>query len=63
MVTCFDYTESSSGLPKDRSNVSKFIMHSGFPEFTINFDILDLFFGRPDDDSVQSKHFVLYVII
>jgi len=28
----------------------------GIPECTINFDTLDLFFGRPDDDSIESKH-------
>jgi hypothetical protein len=56
VATCFDSTESSSGLPKNRSNVSK---------CTINFDTLDLFFGRPDDDSVESKHVairIFYVI-
>ena len=31
MATCFDSIESSSGLPKNRSNVSKFIVHSGIP--------------------------------
>ena len=31
MATCFDSVESSSGLPKNRSNVSKFIVHSGIP--------------------------------
>jgi len=49
MTTCFDSIESLSGLPKNRSNVSKFIVHSGIPERTINFDTLDLFFGRPDN--------------
>jgi hypothetical protein len=29
MATCFDSVESSSGLPKNRSNVSKFIVHYG----------------------------------
>ena len=28
----------------------------GIPECIINFDTLDLFFGRPDDDSVELKH-------
>jgi hypothetical protein len=28
-ATCFDSIESSSDLPKNRSNVSKFIVHSG----------------------------------
>jgi hypothetical protein len=37
MAICFDSTESSSGFPKNRYNVSKFIVHSGIP--------------RPDDDS------------
>jgi len=31
MATCFDSIESSSGFPKNRSNVSKFIVHSGIP--------------------------------
>jgi len=31
MATCFDSIESSSGLPKNRSNVSKFIVHVGIP--------------------------------
>ena len=48
-----------SGLPKNRSNVSKFIVRSGIPECTINFDTLDLFFGRPDNDSIESKHVVI----
>jgi len=67
MATCFDSTESSSGLPKKRSNVSKFIVHSGIPnafgipECTINFDTLDLFFGRPDDDSVESIHVAIRI--
>jgi hypothetical protein len=52
MATCFDTVQSSSGLPKNRYNVSKFIVHSGIsntfgiPECTINFDTLDLFFGN-----------------
>jgi hypothetical protein len=71
MATCFDSTDSSSsGLLKNRSNVSKFIVHSGIPsvwipECTTNFDILDLFFRRSDDDSIQSKHvsiIIFYVI-
>ena len=32
MATCFDCIESSSGLPKNRFNVSKFIVHSGGPK-------------------------------
>jgi len=31
MVTCFDSIESLSGLAKNRSNVSKFTVHSGIP--------------------------------
>ena len=31
MATCFDSIESSSGLAKYRSNVSKFVVHSGIP--------------------------------
>jgi hypothetical protein len=31
LATCFDSIESSSDLPKNRSNVSKFIEHSGIP--------------------------------
>ena len=31
----------------------------GIPECTKNFDTLDLFFGRPGDDSIESKHFAL----
>ena len=30
-ATCFDSNESSSGLPKNRSKVSRFIVHSGIP--------------------------------
>ena len=30
----------------------------GIPECTINLDTLDLFFGRPDDDSIVSKQFI-----
>jgi len=33
----------------------------GIPECTINFDTLDLFFGRPDDDSVESKHVAIRI--
>ena len=62
MATCFHSTESSSGLPKNRSNVSKCIVHSGIPECTINFDTLDLFFGRPQDDSIESKHVAIRII-
>jgi hypothetical protein len=29
IATCFDPIESSSGLPKNRCNVSKFIVYSG----------------------------------
>jgi len=32
MATCFGYIEPSSGLPKNRSSVSKFILHSGIPK-------------------------------
>ena len=28
----------------------------GIPECITNVDTLDLFFRRPDDDSIQSKH-------
>jgi len=31
IATRFDSTESESGLPKNRSNVSNFIVHSGIP--------------------------------
>jgi hypothetical protein len=31
MATCFDSIESSSSLPKNISNVSIFIVHSGIP--------------------------------
>ena len=68
-ATCFDSTKSSSGLLKNRSNVSKFVVHSGIPkafgipECTINFDTLDLSFRRPDDDSVESKHVALRIFV
>jgi len=68
MATCFDSIESSSGLLKNRSDVSKFIVHSGIPnvfgipECTINFDTSDLFFRRPDDDSIESKHVAIRII-
>ena len=61
MATCFDSIESSSGLLKDRSKASKFIVHFGIPECTINFDTLDQFFGRPDDDSIESKHVAIRI--
>jgi len=63
MATCFDSIETSSGLPKNRSNVSTFEVHSGIPECTIDFDTLDLFSRRPDDDSIELKHVALNVII
>jgi hypothetical protein len=72
MATCFDSIESSLGLPKNRFNVSKFMVHFntlalffgrpgrlkafGIPKCTINFDTLDHFFGRPDNDLTESKH-------
>jgi hypothetical protein len=62
MAICFDSIESSSDLLKNRSNVSKFVVHSGIPNMfgipkcTTNFDTLDLFFRRPDDDSIEPKH-------
>jgi hypothetical protein len=31
------------------------------PECTINFDTLDLFFIRPDNDSVESKHVAIRI--
>jgi hypothetical protein len=37
MATCFDSVESSSGLPKNRSNVSKFIVHSGISNTASGF--------------------------
>jgi hypothetical protein len=33
----------------------------GIPECTINFDTLDLFFGRPDNDSIESKHVAIKI--
>jgi len=30
-------------------------------ECTVNFDTFDLFFGRPDDDSIQSKHVAIRI--
>jgi hypothetical protein len=35
---------------------------SGIPEYIINFETLDLFFGRPDDDSIDSKHVAIRII-
>ena len=71
MATCFDSIEPSSGLPKNRSNVSTFIVHYGIlestivqygiPECTINFDTLDLFFERPVNDSIESKHVAIRI--
>jgi len=68
-ATFFNSIESSSGLLEKISNVSTFIVHSGIPEAynrccsqykstrvpkcTINVDKLDLFSGRPDDESVE----------
>jgi hypothetical protein len=46
-----------------------FIVHSGvpsafgIPECTINFYTLDLFFRRPDDDSVESKHVAIRILL
>jgi len=31
------------------------------PECTVNVDTLDLFFGSPDDDSIQSKHVAIRI--
>jgi hypothetical protein len=45
----------------------KFILHSGIPnafeipECIINFDSLDLFFGRPDEDSTEPKHVAIRI--
>jgi hypothetical protein len=58
MATCFGPIDSSSGLSKNRSNVSKF----GIPECTTNFDTMDLFFGRPDDGSIESKHVAIRIL-
>jgi hypothetical protein len=33
----------------------------GIPECTINVDTLDLFFGRPDDESIESKHVAIRI--
>jgi len=33
------------------------------PKCTISVDTLDLFFRRPDDDSIESKHVAFNVII
>jgi len=38
-----------------------YIVHSGIPECTVDFDTLDLFFGRPDNDSIQSKHVAIRI--
>ena len=37
MATYFDSVESSSGLPKKRSNVSTFIVHSGIPNIIMHY--------------------------
>ena len=47
MVTFFDFIESLSCL--------------GIPECTINVDTLDLFFRKPDDDSIESKHVAIRI--
>jgi len=68
MATCFDSIESLSGLLKNRSTVSNFVVHSGIPnafgipERATNFDTLYLFFRRPDDDSILSKHVAIRII-
>ena len=68
MATCFDSIESSSGLLKNRYNVSKFVARSGIPnafgipECTTKFDTVDLFFRRPDNDSIESKHVAIRII-
>jgi len=33
----------------------------GIPECVINFATLDLFFGRPDEDSTESKHVAIRI--
>jgi hypothetical protein len=38
MATCFDCIESLSGLPKNRYNISTFIVHFGIPNsYNISF--------------------------
>jgi len=32
------------------------------PECTMNCDILNLFFGRPDNDSIESKHVAIIIL-
>jgi len=32
------------------------------PRMHYNFDTLDLFFGRSDDDSIQSKHVAIRIL-
>jgi hypothetical protein len=61
MAKCFDSVEPSSCFPKNRSSVLKFIVHSGIPECTINFDALDMFFRRPDGDSIELKHVAIEI--
>jgi len=52
MAICFDSIEFSSGLSENRFNVSKFIVH---------FDTLDLFCGRSNNDSIESKHVAISI--
>jgi len=46
------YCQMHSGIPNT----------FGIPECPINFDTLDLFFRRPDDDSVESEHVAIRII-
>ena len=52
MATCFDSIESLLDLPQNRSNVSK---------CTINFDTINLFSERPDENSIESKHIAIRI--
>jgi len=36
-------------------------VYFGVLECSINFDSLDLFFGRPEDDSIESKHVAIRI--
>jgi len=61
IATCFDCIDSSSGLPKNRSNVSKFVVHSGIPQYIPKakcFDSIESSPGLPKNKSNVSKFLV-----
>ena len=62
--TCFDSNEPLSGHPNELIQGISYIRAFGIPKYTLMYDVHWIgSFGWPDDDSLESKHVTVSIIL